>query len=107
MGPVASQEVIKMPGTNGSGFVNANSAQPYENLTGASNLVQMLSIFLIPAALCFMFGAMVGDMRQAWRTGAGCRTDLLARTPGVFAVTNGGVGALRGMLAGSQGCSPA
>ncbi|MCP3023138.1 potassium-transporting ATPase subunit KdpA [Cupriavidus basilensis] len=64
MGPVASQEAIKMLGTNGGGFFNANSAHPYENPTGVSNFVQMLSIFLIPAALCFMFGAMVGDMRQ-------------------------------------------
>ncbi|MFJ1254856.1 potassium-transporting ATPase subunit KdpA [Cupriavidus sp. CuC1] len=64
MGPVASQEAIKMLGTNGGGFFNANSAHPYENPTGVANFVQMLSIFLIPAALCFMFGAMVGDMRQ-------------------------------------------
>ncbi len=64
MGPVASQEAIKMVGTNGGGFFNANSAHPYENPNGASNFVQMLSIFLIPAALCFMFGVMVDDMRQ-------------------------------------------
>ncbi|MGQ5525322.1 potassium-transporting ATPase subunit KdpA [Chitinimonas sp. PSY-7] len=64
MGPVASQEAIKMLGTNGGGFFNANSAHPFENPTGASNFLQMLSIFLIPAALCFMFGSMVGDMRQ-------------------------------------------
>ncbi|WP_374354022.1 potassium-transporting ATPase subunit KdpA [Chitinimonas sp.] len=64
MGPVASQEAIKMLGTNGGGFFNANSAHPYENPTPLSNFVQMLSIFLIPAALCFMFGRMVGDVRQ-------------------------------------------
>ena len=51
MGPVASQEAIKMLGTNGGGFFNANSAHPYENPTPLSNFVQMLSIFLIPAAL--------------------------------------------------------
>ncbi|QDQ28892.1 potassium-transporting ATPase subunit KdpA [Chitinimonas arctica] len=64
MGPVASQEAIKLLGTNGGGFFNANSAHPFENPTGASNFMQMLSIFLIPAALCLMFGHMVGDMRQ-------------------------------------------
>jgi K+-transporting ATPase ATPase A chain len=65
MGPVASQEAIKMLGTNGGGFFNANSAHPYENPT-RSNFVQMLSMFVIPAALCFVFGRMVGDSRQGW-----------------------------------------
>ncbi|WP_310383755.1 potassium-transporting ATPase subunit KdpA [Roseateles sp.] len=64
MGPVASQEAIKMLGTNGGGFFNANSAHPFENPTPLSNLAQMLAIFLIPAALCFSFGQMVGDSRQ-------------------------------------------
>jgi K+-transporting ATPase ATPase A chain len=66
MGPVASQEAIKVLGTNGGGFFNANSAHPYENPTALSNFLQMLAIFLIPAALVFMFGRMVGDMRQGW-----------------------------------------
>ncbi|MDD5324734.1 MAG: potassium-transporting ATPase subunit KdpA [Polaromonas sp.] len=66
MGPVASQEAIKMLGTNGGGFFNANSAHPYENPTALSNLLQMLAIFLIPAALCFAFGREVGDLRQGW-----------------------------------------
>jgi K+-transporting ATPase ATPase A chain len=66
MGPVASQEAIKMVGTNGGGFFNANSAHPYENPTALANFVQMLSIFLIPAALCFAFGRGVGDIRQGW-----------------------------------------
>jgi potassium-transporting ATPase potassium-binding subunit len=66
MGPVASQEAIKMLGTNGGGFFNANSAHPYENPTALANFVQMLAIFLIPAALVFMFGRMVGDPRQGW-----------------------------------------
>ena len=66
MGPVASQEAIKMLGTNGGGFFNANSAHPYENPTPLANFVQMLSIFLIPGALCLTFGRMVGDMRQGW-----------------------------------------
>lgn len=64
MGPVASQEAIKMLGTNGGGFFNANSAHPYENPTALTNFVQMLAIFLIPAALCFAFGRVVGDQRQ-------------------------------------------
>ena len=64
MGPVASQEAIKMIGTNGGGFFNANSAHPYENPTPLSNFVQMLAIFIIPAGLCFAFGRMVGDPRQ-------------------------------------------
>ena len=66
MGPVASQEAIKMLGTNGGGFFNANSAHPYENPTALANLVEMLAIFLIPAALCFTFGRVVGDQRQGW-----------------------------------------
>jgi K+-transporting ATPase ATPase A chain len=66
MGPVASQEAIKMLGTNGGGFFNANSAHPYENPTALSNFFEMLSIFLIPAALCFAFGRAVGDPRQGW-----------------------------------------
>ena len=66
MGPVASQEAIKMLGTNGGGFFNANSAHPYENPSALTNFVQMLSIFAIPAALCFVFGRMVGDRRQGW-----------------------------------------
>jgi len=64
MGPVASQEAIKMLGTNGGGFFGANSAHPFENPTALSNLVQMLAIFLIPCALCFAFGEAVGDRRQ-------------------------------------------
>ena len=66
MGPVASQEAIKMIGTNGGGFFNANSAHPYENPTPLSNFLQMLAIFLIPTALCWAFGREVGDLRQGW-----------------------------------------
>ena len=66
MGPVASQEAIKMLGTNGGGFFNANSAHPYENPTSLSNFLQMLAMFLIPAALCFAFGRELGDARQGW-----------------------------------------
>ncbi|CAN5921348.1 potassium-transporting ATPase subunit KdpA [soil metagenome] len=65
-GPVASQLAIKMLGTNGGGFFNANSAHPYENPTALANLVQMLSIFVIGAALTNVFGRAVGDERQGW-----------------------------------------
>ncbi len=65
-GPVASQEAIKMLGTNGGGFFNANSAHPYENPNPLVNFVQMLSIFLIPAALTYTFGRMVGNTKQGW-----------------------------------------
>jgi potassium-transporting ATPase potassium-binding subunit len=66
MGAVASQEAIKMLGTNGGGYFNANSAHPFENPTPFTNFLQMLAIFLIPAALCYAFGLMVGDRRQGW-----------------------------------------
>ncbi|KWN19387.1 potassium-transporting ATPase subunit KdpA [Burkholderia ubonensis] len=64
MGPVASQEAIKMLGTNGGGFFNANSAHPYENPTPFANFVQIFAILIIPAALCLVFGRMIGDRRQ-------------------------------------------
>ncbi len=66
MGPVASQEAIKLLGTNGGGFTNANSAHPYENPTPISNFLEMLAMVLIPAALTYTFGKMVGDTRQGW-----------------------------------------
>lgn len=66
MGPVASQEAIKMLGTNGGGFFNTNSAHPFENPTPLSNFLEMVAIFLIPAAMVFAFGRMVGDRRQGW-----------------------------------------
>jgi potassium-transporting ATPase potassium-binding subunit len=66
MGPVASQESIKELGTNGGGFYNANSAHPFENPTPLSNLLEMLAIVLIPFALTYSFGRMVGDTRQGW-----------------------------------------
>ncbi len=66
MGPIASQEAIKMIGTNGGGFLNANSAHPFENPNAWTNLLQMLAIFLIPAGLCLAFGEIVGDKRQGW-----------------------------------------
>jgi len=66
MGPVASQIAIKQLGTNGGGFFNVNSSHPYENPTPFSNLLEMLSILLISAALCYTYGKMVGDTRQGW-----------------------------------------
>src|SRR5439155_21826257 len=65
-GPVASQEAIKMLGTNGGGFFNANSAHPFENPNAITNFVQMVLIFSIGAALTNVFGRMVGDQRQGW-----------------------------------------
>jgi K+-transporting ATPase ATPase A chain len=85
MGPVASQEAIKMLGTNGGGFFNANSAHPYENPTALSNLFQMVSIFLIPAGLCFAFGRLVGDRRQGWAILAAMTVLFVAMTAGVMA----------------------
>ncbi len=66
VGPAASQVAIKQLGTNGGGFFSVNSAHPLENPTPLSNFLEMLSILLIPAALCYTFGMMVGDARQGW-----------------------------------------
>ena len=66
VGPAASQIAIKQLGTNGGGFFNANSAHPFENPTPLSNFLELLAILLIPAALCYTFGKMVGDTRQGW-----------------------------------------
>jgi K+-transporting ATPase ATPase A chain len=66
VGPAASQIAIKQLGTNGGGFFNVNSAHPFENPTPFSNFLEMLAILLIPAALCYTFGKMVGDTRQGW-----------------------------------------
>ena len=82
-GPVASQEAIKMIGTNGGGFFNANSAHPYENPTPLANFFQMLFIFLIPAGLTSTFGKMVKDTRQGWALLAAMTVLFLA---GVFVV---------------------
>ena len=66
VGPAASQIAIKQLGTNGGGFFNTNSAHPFENPTPLTNFLEMLSILLIPAALCYTYGVMVGDRRQGW-----------------------------------------
>ncbi len=80
-GPVASQEAIKQLGTNGGGFFNANSAHPFENPTPLSNFLAMFLIFLIPGALTYTFGKMVGDTRQGWAILAAFTVMFLA---GVF-----------------------
>jgi potassium-transporting ATPase potassium-binding subunit len=80
-GPVASQESIKMLGTNGGGFFNANSAHPFENPSPLTNFVQLVLIFIIPAGLTYTFGAMIGDTRQGWAIFAACALLFFA---GVF-----------------------
>ena len=80
-GPVASQEAIKMLGTNGGGFFNANSAHPFENPTPFTNLLQMVLIFIIPAGLTYTFGSLVGDKRQGWAIFGACSVMFLV---GVF-----------------------
>lgn len=79
-GPVASQEAIKMLGTNGGGFFNGNSAHPFENPTAITNFLQMILIFVIPAGLTYTFGAMVKDTRQGWTLFAACASMFLAGT---------------------------
>lgn len=76
-GPVASQEAIKMLGTNGGGFFNANSAHPFENPTPLTNLLQLILIFIIPAGLTYTFGVMVGDKKQGWAIFSACAVMFL------------------------------
>jgi K+-transporting ATPase ATPase A chain len=78
VGPVASQVAIKQLGTNGGGFFNVNSAHPFENPTPLSNFLEMLSILLVSAGLCFTFGEMVGDRRQGWAVFAAMMLLLIA-----------------------------
>ncbi len=77
-GPVASQEAIKMLGTNGGGFFNANSAHPFENPTPIANFFQIILIFIIPAGLTYTFGVMIGDRRQGWAVFSACAVMFLA-----------------------------
>ena len=97
MGPAASQIAIKMLGTNGGGFFNANSAHPYENPTPFSNFIEMLAIFLIPGGLCVMFGRMVGDRRQGWAILATMLLIFIPLTIGLVAAEQAGNPALRGL----------
>src|SRR5438270_5344378 len=89
-GPVASQEAIKMLGTNGGGFFNANSAHPFENPTPLSNFIQMLSIFAIGAGLTYTFGKLVGDTRQGWALFAAMLILFLAGVAVVLPVEQNG-----------------
>jgi K+-transporting ATPase ATPase A chain len=89
-GPVASQEAIKMIGTNGGGFFNGNSAHPYENPTPFSNFVEMLMIFIIPAGLTYTFGTMVRDQRQGWAIFAAMLVLFLAGVGVVYSSESAG-----------------
>ena len=108
MGPVASQESIKIIGTNGGGFFNTNSAHPFENPTPLTNFLQMVAIFVIPAGLAFTFGRVVGDMRQGWAVfaamaaifvvmaGVGIAAELQANPLVTSLGVDGGVGNMEG-----------
>jgi K+-transporting ATPase ATPase A chain len=90
LGPAASQIAIKQLGTNGGGFFNVNSAHPFENPTPLSNLLEMLAILLIPAALCYTFGRMVGDTRQGWAVLAAMLVIFVPLTLGGIAAEQAG-----------------
>ena len=90
LGPAASQVAIKQLGTNGGGFFNANSAHPLENPTPLSNFVEMLAILLIPAALCYTFGKMVGNTRQGWAVLAAMTVVFVVLLFGVYAAEAAG-----------------
>ena len=89
LGPVASQEAIKMLGTNGGGFFNANSAHPFENPTALTNFIEALSIFVFGAGLTNAFGRMVGDERQGWAVFAAMGLLLLAGVAAIYAIESG------------------
>jgi len=90
VGPAASQIAIKQLGTNGGGFFNVNSAHPFENATPWSNFIEVLGILLIPAALCYTFGVMVGDTRQGWSVLAAMTILLICFVPfGLWAEQSG------------------
>jgi potassium-transporting ATPase potassium-binding subunit len=91
MGPAASQIAIKQLGTNGGGFFNVNGAHPYENPTPLSNLLELLAILLIPAALCYTFGDMVGDRRQGWTVLAAMVVIFVPLTIGCICAEQAGV----------------
>lgn len=83
-GPVASQEAIKMIGTNGGGFFNTNSAHPYENPTPITNFLQVLAIFIIPAGLTYTFGRFVGNQKQGWALFAAMMVLFLVGVVGIY-----------------------
>lgn len=90
VGPAASQIAIKQLGTNGGGFFNVNSAHPFENPTPLSNALELLSILLIPAALCYTFGKMVGDTRQGWAVLAAMTAIFVVLLAGAYAAEQSG-----------------
>jgi K+-transporting ATPase ATPase A chain len=97
LGPVASQEAIKMLGTNGGGFFNANSAHPFENPTPLVNLIQMLLIFLIPAGLTYTYGRMARDGKQGWALFAAMTVLFLVGVTVTYGAESGHNPALAGM----------
>src|SRR5467141_2315260 len=103
MGPVASQEAIKMLGTNGGGFFNANSAHPFENPTPLSNFVQMVSIFAIPAGLTWTYGRMARDQRQGWALWAAMAVLAIAGVTALYWAESRDNPALRGFAQMQQG----
>ena len=109
MGPVASQEAIKMLGTNGGGFFNANSAHPFENPTPLSNFLQMIAIFLIPAALCFVFGAWSATRAKDGRSSARWPSFLSSWRSSQRGRNNGVIRHLRssGWIRGTRHCKRA
>jgi potassium-transporting ATPase potassium-binding subunit len=96
LGPAASQVAIKQLGTNGGGFFNVNSAHPLENPTPISNLLEMLAILLIPAALCYTFGRMVNDTRQGWAILAAMVAIFVPLLLGAYAAEQAGIPRLSG-----------
>ncbi len=103
VGPAASQIAIKQLGTNGGGFFNVNSAHPFENASPLSNLLEVLSILFIPAALCYTFGLMVGDRRQGWALLAAMTVLLLCFVPVGFWAEQSGNPLLANLGADQQG----
>jgi K+-transporting ATPase ATPase A chain len=102
-GPVASQEAIKMLGTNGGGFFNSNSAHPFENPTPLTNLIEMLLIFIIPSGLTYVLGMMVKDSRQGWAVLAAMSVMFLAGVGVVYASEAAGNPILTGLGATAGG----
>jgi K+-transporting ATPase ATPase A chain len=90
LGPTASQVAIKQLGTNGGGFFNVNSAHPFENPTPLANLLEVLAILLIPAALCYTFGHMIGDTRQGWALLVAMLVILVPLTFGAYVAEQSG-----------------
>jgi K+-transporting ATPase ATPase A chain len=100
VGPVASQEIIKELGTNGGGFFNANSAHPFENASPLTNLIEMLLIFVIPAALTYTYGRMARDQRQGWVLFAAMALIFLAGVSVAYRSEAQGNPIMRGMAVG-------